>query len=310
MYDTVNFVLFKDEYPEIDFLNTIPQFLTNVTVDGDSNQGRFVNGFLGTYMVSINSYRVKVHNSSLARFVNSNNQEGMSLQQTRKALEMMSDQLHLYMGDAKVTRIDIGRNIITKLSPETYIQYLGELRGYKRLESGDGVYYKNSLRELVFYNKIREQKHKRQEIQPLFKGNNLLRYELRLKNHLEKELNQPRVTAKLLYDEDFYINISKFWRDEYLKITKRSNKTCNISPTGSTRQLMTSIASISIQTIGEEALLKMVSEWHELGKLTKKQASDHRKAIRESVKKELKESGNEFIEELDKKIKQSVRFFN
>lgn len=309
MYDTVNFIIYKDDYPNTDFLDTFPKYLDKIEVKGEGNTGPFVNGMLGTYSVIINRYRMKLHQSSLARYINNNNQDGMSLQLTRKALEMISEQLHINMDKAKVTRIDVGRNIITKYSPETYLPFLGELQGFKRLEAGDGLYYKNTQKELVLYNKIKEQKHKRLDIQTIFKDKNLFRYELRIKNHLERQLNYPRITGDLLYNEEFYINVAKLWRDHYLKITKLSNPTNVIYPTTSTRELMSNIASIKIRDIGDEALIRMVALWSEQGLLSKKQASDHRKAIRESVKKDMKFSGNEFIEELDKKIMQSVRYF-
>lgn len=61
--------------------------------------------------------------------------------------------------------------------------------------------------------------------------------------------------------------------------------------------------------MGDEALMRMIAEWQQQGFLEKKQASDHRKMIRDIVKKQMKSQGNEFIDELDTKIKQSVRFF-
>lgn len=194
-------------------------------------------------------------------------------------------------------------------SPEVYLPYLGSKIGYKRIEMGDGLGYKNSQKFLVFYNKIKEQKKKRIEVQPIFNGHNLLRYELRLLNHLERLLNQPRVIGRLLYDESCYINLCKMWRDEYLHIAKLSNPTGVIQPTTSTRELTTTLASMAIRDIGDENLIRMIAHWSEQGLLSKKQASDHRKAIREAIKYDMKNSGNEFIEELDKKIKQSVRFF-
>jgi hypothetical protein len=54
----------------------------------------------------------------------------------------------------------------------------------------------------------------------------------------------------------------------------------------------------------------LIAEWQQQGLLEKKQASDHRKMIRDIVKKEMKSKGNEFIAHLDKKIKQAVRFFD
>lgn len=309
MYDTVNFTLFQYESPNVNFIETVPKYLTSITSDGFSNQGRFITGYLGSYRVSINNNRIKIQNSSLAKFINNDNQQGMFLQTARRALEKMSDALHLNMDNAKVTRLDLGKNIITKHSPETYLAFLADLKGYRRLESGEGLYYKNSLKQLVFYNKKKEQKVKRQEILPVFENHHLLRYELRLLNHLENQLNENLVNGKLLYNEEFYIKVFKLWRDLYFKISKRSNKTSIIAPTTSTKGLASNLSAIAISEIGESSLLNMVANWQEQGLVTKKQAADLRKFIRETVKQKMKESGNEFIEELDKKIKDASRFF-
>jgi len=309
MYDTLTFVISQADYNDISFIEIIPQYLTTIQANGESHQGYFVNGYLDTFRVNINTNRIKIEASSLARYINGDNQQGMSLQLTREAIQKLSDQLHLDVGQAKVTRIDFGRNIITKFKPETYLPYLGESVGYKRQQAGDGVYYKNSTRILAFYDKIKEQKAKRHEVQKLFMGRNLLRYELRLKSHLERELNRTRVNGMLLCDEDFYIQLGKLWRDQYMKIIKLSSKTATFHPTQSTRDLMLSLAAMTVQDIGDDALLRMIAEWQQQETITNKQASDHRKLIRDIVRRDRKALGNEFIDELDKKVKQATRFY-
>lgn len=309
MYDTIKFSLFTHDYPHISFFEDIPQHLTGITADGDGIHGRYIIGYSDTFKISINRNRIKVDGSGLGRYLNGNNQDGMTLQQTRHAIEKLSDALHLDFNNAKVTRVDVGKNIITKFKPEIYFPYFGESVGYKRLEAGSGLYYKNSLRTLVFYNKIKEQKAKRQTIQAPFLGNNLLRYELRFDRQLKRELSMKEITAKSLYDENFYITIARMWRDQYLKIIKRSNKEICIPTTSSTRDLMASLAAVTIKEMGDENIMRMITEWKDKGLITKKQASDHRKFIRDSLKREMNCAGNEFIEELDKKIKQSIRLF-
>lgn len=61
--------------------------------------------------------------------------------------------------------------------------------------------------------------------------------------------------------------------------------------------------------MGDEDIYRMIGEWQQMGQITKKQASDHRKMIREVVKKDMKCNGNELIDEIDKKIKEATRFF-
>lgn len=309
MYDTIGLVALQDEFRTVDFLNELPQYLQSIINSGESFQGQFVNGYIENFKISINRHRVKLHGASLARFINGENQTGMTLQQTKIAIKALSDQLHLDLNEAKVVRIDVGRNIVTKFRPAMYLPYLGESIGYKRQEAGDGLYFKNSVRTLTFYDKWKEQKSKRQDIISIFEGRNILRYELRFENHLEREFKRNKITAKTLIDEDFYIQVGKEWRDQYKKIKKRPNESSIIPATSSTRELMIYLSAITIQHLGDESLLNMISEWQQAGFIQKKQASDHRKMIRDTMKRDFKMKGNQYIEELDKKIKEATRFF-
>lgn len=309
MYDTISLTANKEDFPSIDFLNELPQYLDRITNQGESFNGQYFNGNIQNFKISINQYRLKLHGASLARFINGENQTGMTLKQTKLAIHSLSDQLQLDLGKAKVTRIDVGRNIITKYNPSFYFPFLGDCSGYKRQEAGDGLYYKNSIRLLTFYDKIKEQKAKRQEIIHLFEGKNLFRYELRLASHLERELKKKNIIGENLYNEDFYIQLGLLWRDQYMKINKKPNESSIIPATTSTRDLVTALAAIAIQNIGDSRMLDMVSEWQHSGLVNKHQASNHRRMIRETIKKEFNDKGNSFIEELDKKIKEATRYF-
>ena len=93
---------------------------------------------------------------------------------------------------------------------QVYYNHLGEMAYCKRVPVIDGkteglYYYQNNKRGLsLFYNKVKEQKDKRQPIPELYKHQNVLRYEQRHKNNLSKTFNVEYVTASMLYDESFY----------------------------------------------------------------------------------------------------------
>ncbi len=309
MYDTVHFILFRDDYPEKNFLKEIPSVLTQITNHGDSRLGPFMNGFLDTYKVSLNPWRAKFQESSLGKFIHGDNLQGMSLKNTRDAFDRLSDHLHLDINQAKVTRLDLGRNIIMRLPPATYLEYLGEHVHYRRYPMETGLLYKNSSRELAFYDKILEQKSKRVLLPELFRERNLIRFEMRYKNHLEREFGVDRLTVRHLTEERFYIDLLKRWKQEYSGIKKLSRKVMELEPSTSTRELLLNLAAMALKDIGSDGVIKRVGEWHELGLITKKQAGDHRKAIRDILQKDFKSNGNELIEELDKKIKEAIRFF-
>jgi len=309
MYDTIELSLLQDDCPGINFIDDLPQYLTSFQSNGNSMYGPFVTGHIDNFKISINHRRLKLIGGSLAKYVNGDNQQGMTLSMTREALQKLADQLHLNIHQAKVIRVDIGHNLITKYTPATYLPYFGESIGYSRQEAGSGLYYANTLRQLAFYDKIKEQKKKRLEIVKPFVARHLLRYELRLLTNLERQVKREDIHASLLTNEGFYIQLGKLWRDQYLRVRKLSAKSSQIPATGSVKDLQRYLATLAIRDIGETAIMGMVSEWQQQGITTKKMASDQRKLIRECLKLEMKKLGNPLVEELDKKIKQATRFF-
>ncbi len=84
----------------------------------------------------------------------------LRIEDTKRTIEKLSDSLHLPFHLANVTRIDFGTNLIMEHELEIYFPYLGQLRYYKKLEHDNGLYLRNSKRELVFYDKTKEQKRK------------------------------------------------------------------------------------------------------------------------------------------------------
>ncbi len=139
---------------------------------------------------------------------------------TKRAIEQISDCLKLSFDRADLTRIDVAQNFIMRYDEKLYYPYLGELQYFKRLEQDNGLYYKNGGKTSLFYGKEYEQKVKRNYIPELYKDKNVLRYEYRLLKRLGETLNEPKVKVYMLYDEVFYSNMVRMWKENYLKIHK------------------------------------------------------------------------------------------
>lgn len=308
MYDNLDMTVYKNVCPNTDFLQSIPQQLTNISNRGINQFGEYVIGYLDSMKVSISENRVKVYDSSLCKYFLEDNFKTLSKGDTKKAIEKISDCLHLPFQLSNVTRIDIAQNLIMQFDEKVYYPYLGEAQYYNRLEQNNGLYYNNQIRQLLFYGKEYEQKVKKQPVPELYKNRNVLRYEMRFKKRLRKQLKQPEITAGLLYDEVFYYNLVKRWRDEYLAIQKINSKLFKMKPTGSTKKLTENLALYAILELGQSQVLHKIKEWQESGKISKKQAKDHRDKIKLLSKSPIDEQGNDLINELDRKIKEAARY--
>jgi len=304
MYDNLDLAVVHKDCPNINFMDTIPQYLTKVTTEGSSDFGQYLTGYLDNAKIKITENRVKFYDSSICKYYLGDNFKTLSKGDTKRAIEKLSDSLHLPFELAEVTRIDFAQNILVKYDEKIYYPYLGEAQYYNRLEQNNGLYYNNQLRQLLFYGKEYEQKVKKQNIPELYQNQNVIRFEMRFKKRLGRQLNKASIISKMLYDETFYSDMVKRWRAEYIAIQKINSKLIGMHPTGSKKEFIENLALFSVLELGQSKVLYKVKEWQEQGKITKKQAYDLRVATKELSKIKLDDVGNELIAELDKKIKE------
>ncbi len=306
MYDNTDFNLKKEAAPGTTFLETVPQHLTKVTNEGETEFGYYLNGYLENLKVKVTENRVSVSDSTCKYYLGDNFQT-LSKGDYKRAIEKISDTLHLPFYLADVTRIDAAHNLIMQHETDLYLSLLGEANHYKRLPQPNGLYYSNKLRQLLFYGKVQEQKEKRQPIPELYRNRNVLRIELRFKHRLKKQFNRPEIKAGLLYDEGFYRELIRRWKKEYLAIQKINSKLLSMKPTGSTKELAENLALYSILEAGQPQVLNLIKQWQETGEIDKHQAQRHRDFIKKLASKQMDDKNNELIEELTRKVKQAAR---
>ena len=311
MLDTVNFKLSSADMPKVNFMQEVPCYLDPETVAfHDFNGGQVVTGCVGNLKVSINGNQIKVKDGSLCKWYLGDNFQTMRRGDVQKAIEKLSDTLHLPMEKATITRMDVAQNIIVKHSPSVYLNHLGMLRYAKRLQEPDGLYYIRKTETLCFYDKIKEQKTRGEPIPELYKGKNVLRYEQRYVKGFSCQLGKESVTGALLYDKAFYVTLTKRWLDRYKDIGKLNDIVLNLKAMTSKRQLYKmGVLSMVERVGGEVEMISQINEAQKRGDLTSKQAFDLRKEIKEACKvKEGLTVESEAIAELDKKIIEAVSF--
>lgn len=300
-------VLLKDKCPGINFIKNVPQYLTFITSQGVNLAGAYISGYIDNVKVNITAERVVLSDFSLCKYWLGDNFKTLTKGDTEQAIEKISSILHLPIPRATITAIDFANNFIMQHPERVYYPYLGQAKYYSRLEQPNGLYYKNNLRQLVFYGKEYEQRIKRQPIPELYRNRNVLRYELRLRRQLRKQLKRNEITAGMLSDEVFYIDLLKKWKNEYLAIQKINSKLIGMKPTGSKKVLIENLALFTILEMGQAQVLDKVKEWQLSGEINKKQAYDLRTYIKELTKVPIDDMGNELINELNKKIKEAAR---
>ncbi len=310
MYDTVYFKLTRNECSGVDFMEETPCYLDDVS-EHSFDGGMVVSGMLHGLRVTASPHQVKVKDGSLCKYYCGDNYQTMSRRDTQQAVERLSDELHLPMGRAIITRMDIAQNFIMKYPVDVYLFHLGMMNHAKRLQEPTGLYYCTGYGRLCIYDKNREQTQGNKPIPDLYRSNNVLRYEQRYTKRISQRLNVEAVTGASLYDEPFYMDIVNRWRDSYFAIKKINDVSLNFGYMKTIKALNTfGILSLAKQMGGELGLIAHVNEAQKRGELSNKQAFDLRRAITEACKvKENVTTPSDAIQELDRKVNEAVRYY-
>jgi hypothetical protein len=313
--DSLDIKARNSDVPGIDFLCETPRYFD---VAGEHNfRGEpVITGTLDNFKITVNRGGINITEGSLCKWYLGDNFQTLGRGDIQRAIEKMSDTLHLPVGRATVTRLDIAQNFIVKQPVEVYYNHLGEMKHGGRApitRDGEieGLYYYQSRGLLVFYDKIKEQQTKKRHIPELYRGRNVLRYEQRYRSSLPKTFNVERVTGAMLYDEAFYMGVIDRWRDNYFNIKKINDINIKFEAMKTKRDLYTmGVLSLVESQGGELSILSQITEAQKTGILSKKQAFDLKKAVREACKSKTGlTASNEVILELDKKVKDAVRYY-
>lgn len=310
MYDTINFRLTAEDACNIDFLEETPCYLNNIAHHIFSGVP-VVTGDLGGLKVVASKWQVKVKDASLCKWYLGDNFQELGRGTTQQAIEKLSDDLHLPMDRATITRLDVGVNIITQHPPATYLNHLGVLANAKRLQQPKGLYYSKRNEVLCFYDKVMECKAHNELLPPLYRGRNVLRYEQRYMYRIHSRLKVPAVTGATLYDEAFYMAVLERFFKTYKAIKKINDIKPNFKIMKGRKDFQRmGVLSLIERLGGEIELTNQINEAQQRGELTSKQAYDLRNEVRKAC--EIKDGftePNEQITELDKKISEAVKFY-
>lgn len=310
MYDTVKFSLLQHEAGCTDFLSEIPYFLEDVS-EHVYPTGVVLAGNLGGLRISLTQGLLKVYGGSLCKWYLGDNFQTMVRGDAQKAVEKLSDSLHLPMSRARVSRIDVAQNIIVKHPLAVYLSHFGELKWAKRLPYPDGLLYKTGWGEICFYDKVKERKDSREPIPAMYDGRNVIRCEQRYTNRIASRLGVPAVTGALLSDEAFYMRLYDNWKDTYTAIQKLHDISLNFEIMKTKQQLYRlGVLALVERAGGELQMLGQINEAQQKGDITKKQAHDLRKTVKDVC---TGMNGltvpNEAIQELDKKVIEAAKFY-
>lgn len=308
MYDTINLWLPIDKAGSFDLSKT-SQSLSGITEHTKEDGQVYVSGFLNNYKVNISGQGVSLK-GSLAKYFLPDNFHTLTRSDSARAFEMMADELYLPIHKAKVNRIDFAQNFLMDYEPEAYYNFLGECQYYNRQPQSKSLYYTNTLRQKLFYNKIAEGKAKGLSLPDVWNGQNVLRYEMRFTSRLPKQFNQAEITASSLSDEKFYMTIFDKWLAEYEAINKLHSINFNLSDMNSPKDFKKQLELFAVNMIGQDRIMQEIENMRHKKAFDKPEYySRLKKEIKELCKTPKMTASSDLVAELDKNIKSSKRYY-
>ena len=165
-------------------------------------------------------------------------------------------------------------------------------------------------RQLSLYDKLKEKQDKGEHILKLYHNKNVLRYEKKYLHRIANYFNCEKILVKTLFNERFYMNVIDDWYKDYLKIQKEKRLQPNLSLVKTKREMELLSTALFIDSLGGTvAYCESVKERQSKKELTKKQAKDLRDLANECNNMKVQMRECELITELDKKMKEAVRYY-
>jgi len=302
MTDTGHFWLSRESAGNKNLLVEIPYYLTDIT-EHLNKERLSISGYLGGMKVFIYESGISIR-GSLAKYFLKDNFQTLFRSDIQRAIEKMSDEIHLPVIKSKVTRIDIAQNFITNYKPESYYDLLGDSRYFKRFVLPQSLYYSNNSRTKLFYNKIIEGRKKGYCIPDVWLDSHVLRYEYRLKG---KAIGCPKwnkIEAKDLFDETVYIHLINEFVKEYDNINKLNHFNFNLENMKTPNDFIIQLALLKIQEIGQNDIMRMVEDLRVKKVFNKKEYYSRLKSkIRDLCKQPEITESSDLIDELSQKIR-------
>ena len=207
LYDTVDFVLYQKDVPEIDLLSEVSPYLTNRRDCIGEGGSSYVCGEYKGYKVYVSDKMLKINTCSLCKYYYGTNRHDFPLEDVRKAIERIGEDLNIPMDKVAVTRLDSAMDLELQRSPIEYFNRMLDLPYFRRHSYSTGIMFQTAEKELTFYDKGKEQGSN---------NKNIARCEFRIKK--VRRCFGKSVTASMLYDPSFWNDLLDRFLSCYYKI--------------------------------------------------------------------------------------------
>jgi hypothetical protein len=251
---------------------------------------------------------------SLSKYYLGNNVETMSRKDVEKAVEQMSNNLGLDVGNFDVWRVDVGATFRMNHPVSNYLAYLESCPRYTTATYPESRMFRNRQKTLIFYDKgieflKKESKEVKRQLQSrgFRETDNHFRYELQIQKKTKMNLGLREFKAKHLYDEKVYTKLIELWKKEFDKV-KKKREIMDFQTEGliKPKQIKESLACVGLEKLGKQEILEMIKRKYYEGEI-KKPDYYRMKSMFEQMENRFG-TKSEYIQELEQEVNNRARY--
>ena len=274
---------------------------------GSNKWGEYVSANLGNLRLTATDDHLRIM-GSWPRYWLGSNLFSLWHNDTMQLVSCLSDQLNAPVSNGLIYRLDKRACIPTHHKPGAIFSRLMSLKGYSRLEQGDGLYYKKGMHQVAIYDKLKEMRRKRKggknpPIPEHYQSKEVLVIESRHRYHYSRKYTSRLLPLQHLLKEEVYKDMADDWMKTYCDIQKSTKPIHTMKPTSSSKQLKEYLARVGLDTIGQKDVIKTIKEWQEADQLDRQQAYRLRLEIEKLMENHHYSQEDEVIQHLNKAAK-------
>jgi hypothetical protein len=307
MFDTVGTWL---PYHKAPFMKHIaPLAFSKVDAEGVTSDGmHYLKGRVGNLRVNLNDYGIGI-SGSYPKYLLEDNVQELGRNETELIVEKLSDEFHLPLENATITRLDVAANLLMSYPAAYYYPYLGDAPYLNRRKYGDSLYYENKSKTLLFYSKDKEAQSKKIPVPEFLNGKNILRAELRLKKPVAQKLKRDSLQLKQLYEYRTYHHIINAWKSNFDSITRLNELVLADCEVRCPKDFWRLLKVYAVDQIGFNQLLEQVDGLRQKGIMKPEYYSRIKKQIKDVYNDNRYSIEHHVIEELDKKFENAAKCY-
>ena len=168
------------------------------------------------------------------------------------------------------------------------------------------VLFRQKSKSFQFYDKTSEAQSHGNAIPEIFRGEHVLKLELKLKNMI-KAFFDRELTAAQLWEEETHISLVRLWYNTYASIQRTRLPSLDNVEDMKPNDLLRSLAACGVASLGPETVLSRIAEARSA--LSRCDHDRMKQLVRNLMRHPALTDTNPLMNELDNKVRQAVLYY-